>query len=113
MSGQSKWSKDLVDLDLLERAVSFCPGKNVSALRYFIAEDGMNFEQFERTMLDLCVAQGCDGEYDLCCPYVNKGASEKLKVKTGSYTMRRANGNSLFCSRFVSGLALLKCTVCI
>ena len=58
-------SRDMIELDLIERSLSYCPGINVSMVR-----DLMSWDQFEHQFMDKCVASSCDGEFDLCCPYM-------------------------------------------
>jgi len=80
-----KWARSLVDLDFIERAISFCPGINMSVVRIGIirltgAPGIKAWDLFEATMLDECVNLGCDGKYDLCCPYLDRGATNQIKA---------------------------------
>lgn len=65
--GPKAWGKNSVDLDLLERALSFCPGVNMTDIE---RKSRASWDSFEFQFLDRCVELGCDGKYDLCCPYI-------------------------------------------
>ena len=73
-------SRNMIELDLIERSLSYCPAMNVSRIR-----DLMSWDQFESEAMDKCVASGCDGDYDLCCPYMDLGALQVRRIKRMIY----------------------------
>lgn len=77
LMGRKSWRNMAVDLDLLERALSFCPGVNMTALD----KSGIPWDSFEFQLLDKCVEAGCDGKYDLCCPFVRPNTYGLLEAK--------------------------------
>ena len=76
------WKTKLVDLDLLERSVSFCPRFNMSAVR---SRTRLSWDLFESRLLDQCVELGCESKYDLCCPYLLDGHNDQFKVSVGLF----------------------------
>lgn len=96
MMPKPKWAKSSVDLDFIERAISFCPGVNMSTIRTGIRATGSPrltaWDMFESTMLDECVNLGCDGMYDLCCPYLVVGTNNQIKANC-HYSQKQHFGN--------------------
>jgi len=84
-----RWSNKLVDLDLMERSVSFCPRFNMSMVR---SRTRLSWDLFESRLLDQCVQLGCESKYDLCCPYLLDGHSDQVKA-TCVYSRRKHYGS--------------------
>ena len=76
MMGRNSWAENSVQLDLLERALTFCPGDNMTA----IEKAGIPWDSLEFQLLDRCVEAGCDGKFDLCCPYSEPRTYGLIKV---------------------------------
>jgi hypothetical protein len=89
LMGRGSWAKGKsVELDLLERALTFCPGVNMTA----IAKSGTPWDSFEFQLIDRCVEAGCDGRFDLCCPYVAMGTYGIIKANC-VYSLKKHFGN--------------------
>ena len=80
--GRNSWAENSVSLDLIERSLTFCPGTNMTAIK----GSRLPWDSFEYQLLDRCVEAGCDGKFDLCCPYVDPGTYGLIKVSEGEVT---------------------------
>lgn len=86
--GRNSWAENSVSLDLIERSLTFCPATNMTAIK----GSRLPWDSFEYQLLDRCVEAGCDGKFDLCCPYVDPGTYGLIKANC-VYSLKKHYGN--------------------